>query len=268
MRSHDKDGYGAYTMNANGEISIFMHHNMTDKIAHSSMNAGSPVVAAGEMMIKKGILQVITTHSGHYRPTLFNVSRALEYFVTHGIDIREAKVVTWDNPSPSVKGVESKEIVDNNELRGRYEMPAVQIYQHMDKLLDKYITAIHKQLQSYRSDNVLSSMYHLKDKLTRSELTTQRAKLATNFQTALSNFKGDLGKLSPADLSQKREELEKLINEYQGKNIQLSTEANKSESNGRLAKSIRGFKEELASVKVPTETSTPEEHAANLKKIS
>jgi hypothetical protein len=42
MTSHDKDGYAAYVINTQGEISIFDHFNVTDGTAHSSPNAGGP----------------------------------------------------------------------------------------------------------------------------------------------------------------------------------------------------------------------------------
>lgn len=72
MIAHGKTGFAAFTLNANGELSVFNHLGMRDKIAHSSMNSGSPVVAAGELKIQNGKLLAINTHSGHYRPSLFN----------------------------------------------------------------------------------------------------------------------------------------------------------------------------------------------------
>lgn len=75
MKSHGKKGYGAYTLNINGELSLFNHNETAGDFLHSSMNAGVPVIAAGELKITNGKLEAITTHSGHYTPTLFNVYR-------------------------------------------------------------------------------------------------------------------------------------------------------------------------------------------------
>ena len=92
MISHNKSGYAAYTINAQGEISIFPHHGMADHMAHSSMNAGAPVFAAGEIKIEKGKLVEMTTHSGHYQPSMENVYRTLKYFQQQGVDISSVQI--------------------------------------------------------------------------------------------------------------------------------------------------------------------------------
>lgn len=110
MPSHDKKGFAAYTLNTNGELSTFTHNRMCDQVAHSTMNAGVPVVAAGEIQIENGVLKKISTHSGHYRPTLFNVYRLLEHLSNRGMYISQAKIVTFDNPSQTLPNVQSERV--------------------------------------------------------------------------------------------------------------------------------------------------------------
>jgi hypothetical protein len=92
MESHEKSGYAAYVINAKGEISIFDHYEEADNYRHSSMNAGAPVLGAGEVKIDNGELKEITTHSGHYLPSLENVGRVLMYFREQGVNIDDVKV--------------------------------------------------------------------------------------------------------------------------------------------------------------------------------
>ncbi|MFA6303990.1 MAG: hypothetical protein WC627_12780, partial [Legionella sp.] len=42
MISHLKMGFASYTLNSNGELSIFNHKGMVDGIGHSSTNSGAP----------------------------------------------------------------------------------------------------------------------------------------------------------------------------------------------------------------------------------
>ena len=96
MKSHGKQGFAAYVINMNGEISVFNHHNMADHYAHSSMNAGKPVMAAGEVQIHNGKLIALTTHSGHYKPSAQNVYETLKHFQKNGIDISKTTLISLD----------------------------------------------------------------------------------------------------------------------------------------------------------------------------
>ena len=96
MISHEKLGYAAYVINAQGEISIFAHHGMADHYAHSSMNAGASVLGAGELKIEKGVLKQITTHSGHYQPSIENVYRVLKFLQQQGVNIDEVQIRAWE----------------------------------------------------------------------------------------------------------------------------------------------------------------------------
>lgn len=107
MTSHSGKGYCAYTLNLNGEISVFKHKGMSQEgdavHAHSSMNAGNVVLCAGEMKIEDGRLLELTDHSGHYQPTVNHIYEALGHFNKHGIDTSDTKITIYDELS-GVKG--------------------------------------------------------------------------------------------------------------------------------------------------------------------
>ncbi len=96
MVSHAGLGYGAYVINAQGEISIFNHYGDASKFVHASMNAGATAFAAGELKIVNGQLVEVTAYSGHYRPDINNVYLALKHLKDQGIDLREVKVWLFD----------------------------------------------------------------------------------------------------------------------------------------------------------------------------
>ncbi len=124
MHSHNKNGYAAYVFNVNGEISIFNHAKMRDQIAHSSMNAGASVLAAGEIKIKNGQLTDLTGHSGHYRPTPKQICAALKEFQRQGIDISQAKIRLFD-AYPGLTASRSPQEVEKTGLAYTYDAKAL-----------------------------------------------------------------------------------------------------------------------------------------------
>ncbi|MCE0724368.1 MULTISPECIES: hypothetical protein [Legionella] len=240
MISHGKRGYAAFTLNANGELYIFAHNEGIDHIAHSSMTAGSPVVAAGEIKIENGVLKAITTHSGHYRPSLFNLYRALEYFSHNKVDISQAVAVTFTNPS--LKNVESKAVTMwMPSPVTRFETPADKVYKSIDKILDENIQSISKDITNYRS-SILTSIYKIKDKVLGSTLTEDRAKVASGFVTKLTEFKQKLNTdLTSVELNDTIKSLNKLITDHEEHNKALA-------KGGRLESKFCSFKEHLLQV--------------------
>ena len=101
--AHNKVGYVAFTLNTNGEISVFNHlsgevDRFGKKLVHSSMNGGAPVCVAGEMEIKKGQLISINNSSGHYLPSLYSITRFLEYLSDRDIDLSKTRVLLLHAP--------------------------------------------------------------------------------------------------------------------------------------------------------------------------
>ena len=272
MHSHDKPGFAAFTLNANGELSVFTHNRMRDRIAHSSMNAGVPVVAAGEIQIEDGVLKKITTHSGHYRPSLFNVYRLLEHFSQSGIDISQAKIVSFDDPTLMLKHVQSESVYYDVYKKNMYETPAKQIYNNMLEVINKSASTINEQVNTYKQGGFLTTIFAFKDKITGSTLTVDRNKMATAFEAEISEFKKGLKPtLTEQELQTKKEELSAIVTKYEQENKSLSVKNDKSESSGRFAETVSHFKEQLQALKSADhsayEVSEPEQ-SASMKNIS
>ena len=55
---------------------------------HSGILSGSPVLFAGEIAVKNGILQVITMRSGHYMPEEKHLRKFLQLLENKGVDLQ------------------------------------------------------------------------------------------------------------------------------------------------------------------------------------
>jgi hypothetical protein len=100
--AHHQTNLVAYTLNKDGELTLFDHKMKADLVAHSTMNAAMFVASAGEMRIEKGKLTLITMHSGHYQPTDQNVFELLKYLKEQKVDLTDVmvrdhlKVMWWE----------------------------------------------------------------------------------------------------------------------------------------------------------------------------
>lgn len=262
MISHFKPEFASYTLNANGELSIFNHQKGSDSIAHSTMNAGSPVVAAGELKIINGQLKGITTYSGHYEPSLFNVYRLLEYFTQHKISIEDTMVYTYHNPEETIKGITSSKVLLNND--GVYQVPAKQIVHRINYILETNLKSALDELKVYTEESPINNLFRFKDVLIKSNLSKERNLLAKEFGTSLLNFKQSLTNISPQELQQKIDELDKLITNIQTRNEALSQKFDKKPETGRLANKMTEFKAQLDQIK--KEHSQEEKYHSDLKK--
>lgn len=125
MIAHGKKGYAAFTLNINGELSVFNHKCTKDGIAHSSMNAGAPVISAGELMIHNGRLISINTFSGHYEPSLYSQLRILDHFSRRGIDLSATTILTQQNPEHVLNQHLGSMKSASNWTRQQYATPAL-----------------------------------------------------------------------------------------------------------------------------------------------
>ncbi|MCW8407897.1 hypothetical protein OQJ13_02800 [Legionella sp. PATHC035] len=147
--AHKKPGFVAFTLNTNYELSVFEHQcGLLDEqgrlLLHSSMNAGAPVLAAGEMEIKNGKLISINTYSGHYQPSLYSVARFLEYLSNRGVDITETKLYLENEPSKET-GLKYQ--------RGQYgyEISANDIVHSVKKIMTSNLEYIDEYINSSRT---------------------------------------------------------------------------------------------------------------------
>jgi hypothetical protein len=192
MISHGKHGFAAYTINTLGEISIFNHHGMQDGIAHSSMNAGCPVVAAGEIKIHQGKLIAVNSYSGHYRPSLFNILRALDHFVHQGVDISNTVIYTDRNirmirqePLNTKKIINSYLSSDSELLAAmRYKTPAKDFLTDYNNKISENLKSFHQEMKSTLKEKMIHKIIKLK------EIAICRRDIGFYTQNKLTQYKG------------------------------------------------------------------------------
>lgn len=230
--AHMKAGYGAFTLNAEGELSVFTHYGQKGDPFHSSMNAGSPVMAAGELKIDNGKLIAINTYSGHYRPHLLQLYHVLEYFADSGIDISSAKIYLQHScedlmPCDPV----NIKLIDSTDDK-YYEIPASRFFYSIQERLCKAVNTINDDLVSYQNQK-RNLIFKLKDHFFRSTLTEDRMALAAEVQTVLAALKGQITADEPMNF-EKIDELVVNLRLIQAKNKLLSLGNGKEVDSGRL----------------------------------
>ncbi|GLD96656.1 hypothetical protein PINS_up005339 [Pythium insidiosum] len=60
---------------------------------HSSFLAGAPIAAAGKIYVRDGRIRAIEPHSGHFKPTLENLSFLREVLACHGYDLQSIRFI-------------------------------------------------------------------------------------------------------------------------------------------------------------------------------
>ena len=81
-----RNGKAIFVIGLDQSIWVTFDHKYGE-IHHSSLLAGAPVIAAGELVLSKGRLQSISNASGHYKPSPQSIDVALEIFSKLGLDI-------------------------------------------------------------------------------------------------------------------------------------------------------------------------------------
>jgi hypothetical protein len=90
-------GKAIFIMDENGVFYASKTH-AEGAFHHSSLAAGGPVAAAGELEVTNGVLEGITDRSGHYRPTTDFTQQALNVLQQNGIDISRVNVTKIGKP--------------------------------------------------------------------------------------------------------------------------------------------------------------------------
>jgi hypothetical protein len=76
-------GWSAYAVDRYGNLLVakanrtWTHGQTNAQFNHSTLAAGGPVICAGEIRIKKGLIEYISNESGHYRPTAAQLANAI-----------------------------------------------------------------------------------------------------------------------------------------------------------------------------------------------
>ena len=226
--AHDKVGYVAFTLNTDGELSVFKHLSVTldedgRRLAHSSMNAGAPVLAAGEMEIKNGKLISINTFSGHYQPSLYSVARFLEYLSERGVDISETKVYLHNSPDEST-GLKANGVMIGNQPW--FEISATDIVHSVKAIMTSSINLL--------DDYLKSSKTKLLGDASRAGLTAAQSEIAQNFHDELVLVMDALkDSTSRADIETSLQFLDSMIDRYSRELEKLS--GNKEQLTSKFA---------------------------------
>lgn len=215
-----KKGFAAFTLNVNGEISVFQHRlQEVNGVAHSSMNSAMPVFCAGDVKIENGKLLTITDRSGHYAPSLYNIYNALNYFKKRGIDISETKVYTSVKPS----NLMNIDVHISEEHPQFYELNAKDLCGSYSDHLSKLVNNIQNDLAAYRTPSFKKLLYKLKDFFLNSTLTKKRETIAKQLSEGLASLTKELNSSNTLDgLKEVNNKIGKLIDTAHKKNLQLN----------------------------------------------
>lgn len=236
LEAHDRPGYVAFTLNTSGELSVFSHLSSSEdkkgnKLAHSSMNAGAPLLAVGEMEIKKGVLISINTFSGHYGPSIHALVRFLAYLSDRGIDISQTKVFL-QKPMNITTGLQTKRVYLFGEIWPWYEIDATELVCSVKSIVRQDITSLNGYLNSRRT-KIHSSFFKL-------SFTPDKVRLGTGFQKELETMLEQMSHLSSyREIKVALVILDFIITNY------LEQHANISEDSGRLGRICADMKTHL-----------------------
>ncbi|HEX6076685.1 MAG TPA: ADP-ribosyltransferase [Micromonosporaceae bacterium] len=84
-------GYAIFVMDEHGGF-YALKHPVVGRLHHTSLVAGGPVAAAGEVVVHNGRLVEINNRSGHYRPTPEYGYQAIRGLTQLGADLGEARL--------------------------------------------------------------------------------------------------------------------------------------------------------------------------------
>ncbi len=243
--SHNKTSFAAFTFNLNGELSIFTHKSTPGEQVHSSMNAGQPVVCAGELQIKHGKLVALTDHSGHYQPSLYSLYQVLKHFHSRGIDIQNVNVLLHSKPENiDSKPIRVSAVAHNGNPISitRHQVNGMNLLKSIDGELSSAVNNFHVDLKKYQKSTATHA-YHLKDFFMGKNLTKARKKLTKDVMKKI-------GKISTQSSIEKQiESIEEILDIFEAGNKNISSLNKKDETSGRLIKIIQDMKVKLEDAK-------------------
>jgi hypothetical protein len=91
--------FGGFVMTEDREVFMSKHEVAPEGgvgIFHSAYTRGNPVVMAGTMLIKAGVIKAIRSDSGHYHPTQQNMAALLQGLSMYGVNLRRVAVMDYD----------------------------------------------------------------------------------------------------------------------------------------------------------------------------
>ncbi|KAG0450212.1 hypothetical protein HPP92_026886 [Vanilla planifolia] len=87
--------------------SLYVGQKVKGTFQHSSFLAGAATTAAGRLVAKDGVLEVVWRHSGHYLPTEENFKEFISFLKDNNVDLTNVKMCSVDDDEcPSKKSSE------------------------------------------------------------------------------------------------------------------------------------------------------------------
>jgi hypothetical protein len=85
-----RDGKAIFVIDPQGKLWLTFDHRY-GRVHHSSLVAGEPVIAAGEMLLEDGHLLSISNESGHYHPGPESIDVAFTILKLMGVKVSQAE---------------------------------------------------------------------------------------------------------------------------------------------------------------------------------
>lgn len=75
---------------------LYIAHCKPGEIHHTSFNGGKDVRMAGQISVKKGVIQMVDNASGHYQPGEHLLDQFKGWLGSHKVDVDKIEFATWD----------------------------------------------------------------------------------------------------------------------------------------------------------------------------
>ncbi|RWR72633.1 IQ domain-containing protein IQM2-like protein [Cinnamomum micranthum f. kanehirae] len=82
---------------------LYVGQKQRGTFQHSSFLAGGATSAAGRLVVEKGVLKVVWSHSGHYRPTQENFQEFISFLKENNVDLTDVKSDPTDEENSCLK---------------------------------------------------------------------------------------------------------------------------------------------------------------------
>ena len=150
-------GYAAYVVDKKGNIYVGEHK--TGTMHHSSFVAGSSVISAGMIKVKKGKISAINHHSGHYIPKKENLENFLLTIDPNVFDNHAQIKFSTEDRSKTIK--KFADFLINIRKNPDYNWLSHRMLVQLTKL-GHYISSVNQKKSDYHASSYYKD--HLKQK--------------------------------------------------------------------------------------------------------
>ncbi len=96
--AHSGPGWAIYVVSTHGQWYAGSHR--VGAFHHSTFLGGRPVMSAGEMQVRQGVVSVLTAKSGHYQPNMEQFVNGLKSLKRAGIPLNTCDVEVYQSRKP------------------------------------------------------------------------------------------------------------------------------------------------------------------------